>query len=290
MPPHQPMNTDAGEAKARPALMDYLDYRLYMRDYMAWQKKKDNAFSFRVFALRSGIPASSASFICRVISGRRTLTTERRLEIAKGMGLSGDASRYFHALVQFNQAKSMETKNHFFLELTKYSGSRTKVIGADQFQFYGHWLNQALWAYFGMDRNQKNPAAIAQRIRPAISEAQIQGAIDLLLRLKLIKKLANGYAPTDTQISTPKEIRDLAAKRQLREMIGLSLQALDQVPAKHREYNSLTMYMSRKGFEAIKERIGSFREELRALLESDRDEDRIYTLTMQLFPNTVIDE
>jgi uncharacterized protein (TIGR02147 family) len=290
MAPHQPMHTGTEEAKARPVLLDYLDYRLYMRDYVAWQKEKDKAFSFRVFALRSGIPASSASFICRVISGSRTLTTERRLEIAKGMGLSGDGSRYFNALVQFNQAKSMETKNHFFLELSKYRGSRTKVIGADQFQFYNHWLNQALWAYFGMERNRKNPAAIAQRIRPAVDETQIRSAIELLLRLKLIKKLANGYAPTDTQISTPKEFRDLAAKRQLREMINLSLEALDKVPAKHREYNSLTMYMSRQGFEAIKERIGSFREELRVLLESDRDEDRVYTLTMQLFPNTVIDD
>jgi uncharacterized protein (TIGR02147 family) len=283
------MPTGAGKAKARPLVLDYLDYRAYMRDYVAWQKEKDKAFSFRVFALRSGIPASSASFICRVISGRRALTTERRLRIAKAMGLSGDGSRYFNALVQFTQAKSMETKNHFFLELSKYRGSRTKEVGADQLQFYGHWLNQALWAYFGMERNQKHPAAIAQRIRPPVTEAQVAESIDLLLRLKLIKKLANGYAPTDNQISTAKEIRDRAAKRQLREMIGLSLDALDKVPGRHREYNSLTMYMSRKGFEAIKERIGSFREELRVLLENDRDEDRVYTLTMQLFPNTAID-
>jgi uncharacterized protein (TIGR02147 family) len=164
------------------------------------------------------------------------------------------------------------------------------VVGKDQFQFYNHWLNQVLWAFFGTTRNQKHPADIAKRIFPPATAKEVEESIALLLRLKLIKKLANGYAPADSQISTEKEIRDLAAKRQLREMINLSLEVMDRTPAKLREYNSLTMYMSKRCFDTVKERIGSFREELRVLLEGDRDEDRVYTLTMQLFPNTVTDD
>ena len=278
-----------GEAKSRPILLDHLDYRVFIGNFVAWQKAKDRTFSFRVFALRCGIPATSASFICRVIAGGRTLTPELSVKLAKGMELSAAESRYFHTLVQFNQAKAMETKNHFFLELSKYRGSRAKVIGGDQVQFYDHWLNQVLWAYFGSERNQKHPATIAKRIFPAVTPRQVEESIALLLRLNLIKKLANGYAPADSQIKTEKEIRDIAAKRQLKEMTALSLDVMDKVAPDRREYNSLTMYMSRKCFETVKERIGSFREELRVLLENDRDEDRVYTLTMQLFPNTVDD-
>lgn len=279
-----------GVSADRPVLLDHLDYRAYIRNFFAWQKGRDRSFSYRIFALRCGIPASSASFICRVISGERMLTTEQCIKLAKGMDLSPEESRYFNSLVQFNQAKSMETKNHFFLELSKYRGSRAKVVGEDQFQFYNHWLNQVLWAYFGTTRDQKHPAAIAKRIFPPVTAREVEESIALLLRLKLIKKLANGYAPIDTQISTEKEIRDLAAKRQLREMINLSLEVIEKTPARLREYNSLTMYMSKQCFETVKERIGSFREELRVLLESDRNEDRVYTLTMQLFPNTVNDD
>ena len=290
MAPRLQINTDMRETKARPILLDHLDYRSYIRNFVAWQKAKDKTFSFRIFALRCGIPASSASFICRVISGERMLTSELCVKIAKGMGLSGRESGYFLTLVQFNQAKTMETKNHFFLELSKYRGSRAKVLGEDQFQFYNHWINQVVWAYFGAERNQMHPAAIAKRIFPAVAPRQVEESIALLLRLKLIKKLANGYAPTDTQITTDKEIRDIAAKRQLKEMIGLSLDVMDKVAASRREYNSLTMYMSRKCFETVKERIGSFREELRVLVENDCNEDCVYTLTMQLFPNTVADD
>jgi uncharacterized protein (TIGR02147 family) len=278
------------ESAGRPVLLDQLDYREFIRSFFAWQKGKDKAFSFRVFALRCGIPASSASFICRVISGERMLTNEQCLKFSKGMGLAAEESRYFNTLVQFNQAKSMETKNHFFLELSKFRGSRAKRVGEDQFQFYTHWLNQVLWAYFGATRDQKHPADIAKRIFPSATAREVEDSIALLLRLKLIKKLANGYAPADTQISTEKELRDLTVKRQLREMINLSLEVLDRTPAPIREYNSLTMYMSKKCLETVKERIGSFREELRSLLENDRNEDRVYTLTMQLFPNTVIDD
>lgn len=274
----------------RPVLLDYLDYRIFIGDFFAWQKAKEPAFSYRIFALRCGIPASSASFICRVIAGDRKLTPGLRLKLAKGMGLASGEARYFDSLVQFNQSKSMEEKNHFFSELSKYRGSKAKVVHEDQYQFYNHWLYQVVWAYFGMVRNQKHPAAIAKRIFPPVSAKQVEEAISVLLKLNLIKRLANGFAPTDTQITTVNEIRDLAAKRQLQEMTRLALEVMEKTPAHKREYNALTMYMSGKCFETVKERISSFREELRVLLENDRNEDRIYSLTMQLFPNSVTDD
>ena len=71
-----------------------------------------------------------------------------------------------------------------------------------------------------------------------------------------------------------------------REVLGLSMEVLETVPPESRQYNALMFSISAEGFQAVKDRIRSFQEELREIIDRDGKEDRIYTLTMQLFPNS----
>ena len=78
----------------------------------------------------------------------------------------------------------------------------------------------------------------------------------------------------------------MATRQHLHDLSGLAMGALDSVPPERRQYNALMFSVSEAGFTAVKDRIGSFQEELREIVERDSGEDRIYTLTMQLFPNS----
>ncbi len=271
-------------------IIDYLDYRRFLQDFCTQEKLSSKRFSNRVFAKKAGLPPSSASFLSKVISGKRKLTQTQRLNFAQAMELGASERQYWDLLVQFNQAKSMAERNHFFTELAKYRGSKAKTIGQSQYRFFDNWYYQAVWAFVGMRPGVREPEIIARNLNPKISAAQVSEALKCLESLALVKKTANGYRVTERHISTEKEIHDLATRRQILEMNRLGMEMLDQVNAKDREYNSLTMYLSKKGFEAVKERILSFREELRDLVERDTEEDRIYTLCMQLFPNSNISD
>jgi len=273
-----------------PSVFGYLDYRLFLADHCRHAKRVDARFSNRVFAVRAGLPVSNASLLSKVIAGKRNLTLDLRFKFGNALGLAGEAFRYFDLLVQFNQAGSTEAKNHFYAELAKYRGSRAKVLASGGYQYYSKWYYSIVRAYFGYDQAEKNPNAIAKRLFPAITGKEVEEAIAVLLDLKLIKRMANGYAVTESHIATEREILDLAAKNRMYEMTRLALEAFNQVPAESREYNALTMYISERGFSSIKERIQSFREELREMVEKDSREDRVYTLTMHFFPNTVIPE
>src|SRR5690606_18848803 len=70
------------------------------------------------------------------------------------------------------------------------------------------------------------------------------------------------------------------------ELTRMSMELLEKTPADLRQYNALMFTVSPRGFTTVKERIRSFLEELREILDRDRDEDRIYSLTLQLFPNS----
>jgi uncharacterized protein (TIGR02147 family) len=272
--------------EGRPHLFDYLDYRSYLHDYFNWRKSDEPTFSLRTFMGKVSHGLSSSGILSAVLKGKRKLSPSLRLKFAKAMSLAEKESQYFNLLVQFNEAKSMDEKNHFFAQLSRFRSSRAKLVKEEQFGLYAKWYYLVVWCFFGMDQRQKNPAVIAKRVRPSITAAQAEESIAVLLKLGLIRKLANGYAPTDAHIHTEAEVRELVAQHHHREFLEMATQQLDAVQAEERQYQTLVFSASRATFETVKERMLAFQEELREIFSRDKNEDMVYTLNMQLFPNT----
>jgi len=269
-----------------PRLLEYLDYRQYLSDWIHFQKKHRTGFSLRSFAAR--VDLASASFLSAVLKGKKNLGEDVRLRIASAMGLVGEDGTYFHWLVQFNQAHSMENKNHYFRQLQMFRGSRARFVGEGQYRFYSKWFYAAVWNYFALKKQEHSSVAIAKRLLPAVSVAQVEEAIAVLLELGMVRKLANGYAPCENHWTTPPEVSSIAVKNHILELGRISGELLDVVPPAERQYNTLMFQVSPQGFETIKDRIRLFQEELRDILDHDQGEDRIYTLSMSLFPNLLV--
>lgn len=269
-----------------PDIFQYLDYRLYLEDYCRWRRVSDPKFSQRSFARDASLPPSSSSLLPAVIKGRRSLSQNLRVKFSKAMRLPDREAQYFDALVQFNQARGMTEKNFFFSRLSNFHTSRAHVLGESQFEYFSKWYYSAIRNFFGMETRERNPAAIASRLFPEIAPAQAEESIRLLLDLGLIRRTANGYTLSDKHISTPKDVQARAARQHMLELTRMSQEILDLTPPELRQYNALMFTVSAQGFAAVKERIRSFLEELREILDRDQGEDRIYSLTLQLFPNS----
>lgn len=271
-----------------PQILQYLDFRDYLRDHMAFRKSSDGGFSQRDFAKEAGLPASSSSLLPAIIKGRRSLSQNLRIKFGKAMRLGEREFRYFDLLVQFNQAKGMTEKNFFFSQLSKFRSSRARIVGETQYRFFSKWYFSAVWNYFGIERKQRNPATIAAAMLPPITAGQAEEAISLLTELGLIKKTASGYTVAERHIYTEKNVQAMAARQHISELTGMALQVFETLPAEQRQYNALMFSVSKGGFQAIRDRIRSFQEELREIIDRDDKEDRVYTLTMQLFPNSKV--
>ena len=271
-----------------PQVLQYLDYREFMRDYCAHRKTQNAAFSQRTFAKEAGLPASSSSLLPAIIKGRRNLSQNLRIRFGKAFRLGERDFRYFDLLVQFNQAKAMPEKNFFFAQLSKFRSSRAQLVEETQYRFFSKWYYSAVRNYFGIDQKQRHPGVIGSNIYPPISASQVEEAVALLLELNLIKKTASGYAVTDRHIYTEKNVQAMAARQHIQELTGMAMKVFESVPAEARQYNALMFSISEAGFHSIKDRIRSFQEELREIIDRDGKEDRIYTLTMQLFPNSKV--
>ncbi|MBF0432044.1 MAG: TIGR02147 family protein [Fibrobacteria bacterium] len=268
----------------KPKITAYIDFRLFFKDLFEYKKKHTPGFSFRKLTVSLGL--ASPSYISEVIKGKKNLSQKLILKLSKTLSFSDLECQYFELLVKFNQSKSMEEKNHFFKQLSKFRSSLAKTIHTAQYKFYTKWYYSAVWSFFGMNNRESDPSKIAREIFPQITAAQVKESIKLLLEIGLIKKMANGYSVTENHISTEYPFRGMVAVEYNQNMLDMAKSALKTVPAKSRQYNTLTFSISEQGFGTIKERIRSFQEELREIIERDQKEDRIYTLSMSLFPNS----
>ena len=286
----KPKSEKENSVSKEPQILQYLDYRDFLRDYTTYQKKVDPDYSQRSFAKEAGLPPSTSSLLPAVIKGRRQLSQNLRIKFGKALKLGERESRYFDLLVQFNQAKGMVEKNFFFAQLSKFRSSRAHNVGETQFKFFSKWYYSAVWNYFGIDQKQRHPGIIAANIYPPLTRSQVDESIKLLLEIGLIKKTASGYTVTDKHIYTEKNVQAMAARHHITELTSKALEVFETLPAETRQYNALMFSISGEGFKTIKDRIRSFQEELREIIDRDGKEDRIYTLTMQLFPNSKLPE
>ncbi|GEM_PF-275042 len=271
-----------------PRIFEYLDYREYLDCYFAFRKSQDRNFSLRTFSRLPGLALSSSSFISAVLMGRKNLRQNLRIRFGRAMDLKPGELEYFELLIQFNQSKSTEERHHYFRLLSRFHGSKARVLHEGQHRFYAHWYYGAVWNYFGIHPDRNNPALIGKSLLPPLSPHQVEDAIRVLLDLKLIKKMANGYAVTDRHLATGKAFRGSTARQHHREYLALAMESMERAPAEDRRLHVLSFSVSRPGLERMMARMDSFRAELREILAADTGEDRIYALALQLFPCSVM--
>lgn len=270
-----------------PRIFDYLDYRAFLEALFTHRKTEDPAFSLRVFARHPELGLSSSSFLSAVLKGHKNLSQNLRLRFGRALGLMPAELEYFELLVQANQSRSADERGHYQAQLARFHGSRARVLPEAQHRFYGRWYYAIVWHWIGLHPDHSNPARIAKSIHPPLQPSQVEEAIRVLLELRLIKKLANGYAVTERHLAAGPTLRGAPARAYGREFLELALANLEREPAAEREYQVVSFSISPKGRARIRERLAALRAEIRELAESEgggAGGDKVYALALQLFP------
>jgi uncharacterized protein (TIGR02147 family) len=182
----------------------------------------------------------------------------------------------------------MEEKNFLFTQMSKYRGSRAKILAGHQHRFFSNWYNTVIWNYVALEKAEREPARIARHLAGGITPAQVEESLQLLLEMGLIRKKANGYGVVDRHMATERVFLGPVARSYHQALIRLAGEALEQVPPEKRQYNALTFSVSDKGFSAIKQRVASFVQEVREVIDRDEGMNQVNVLNIQLFPGAAI--
>lgn len=264
------------------AIVEYTDYRKFIRDYYE-ERKRSSAFTWRDFARDVGF--SSAVYLKYVSEGKKNLSLSAAGSVARAMGLVGFEAEYFVLMVSYAHAKNDKAKRAAFEQRCALAmAHKVRVLGNEEFDYFKSWKNPVIRELASHMPGAK-PLDIARACKQKISAAEVAETLDFLVKAKLLKKDGSGnYQQTDKAISMGKvDAVPVAAREMQRQMGEFAVSALD-LPLSERDMSGLTMGITSRAYERIKNELAECRKRIMAIVVEDDETERVYRLNMQLFP------
>jgi uncharacterized protein (TIGR02147 family) len=271
--------------KKQICIFEYTDFRVFLKEYYEYYKSQTKFFSYRYFSQKAGF--SSHNVLKFVIQGQRNIAADSIDKFAHALFLNDNECSYFRLLVNFGQTKDEAEKNELFREMLRYRQvSEVKKIDKLQYEMYSVWYYAVVREMITLRDFTEDHAAIARMLSPEVRPYQVKKAITVLEKLGLIKRDENGkWVQTDTIIKTEPEVTSLSIRNFNRTMIQRADKALSDVAPERREISGMTVAMSKKQFQLIKEKIQRFKDDLLCELANDTDpSEEVYQVNFQMFP------
>jgi uncharacterized protein (TIGR02147 family) len=268
-----------------PELLNYSNYREFLKDHYLARKEADPKFSLRILAQKANFP--SHGLLQFLMDGKRNLSKKTLVKLSAALGFDKVRSDYFENLVFFNQAKSLEEKGFFYEKLLRAPGKSTiKKMDASQLQIFRRWYNIAIREMLSLSGFRGNAAWISGKLSPTVQTYEAEESLNMLLDSGLIKKTANGYKTADPDITTEDEVKSFLVKSYHAQMLKLAAWAQDEIPHRERDISSVTFPIRESELPNLKKQLQLIRKELRSFAAEPGTADRIVQVNMQMFPLT----
>lgn len=264
-------------------IFDYTNYRLFLKDFYKEKKKKNPNFSYRYIAQK--VAFKSAGHFTQIINGQANISTHLITRFCKFLKLKKREIEYFELLVAFDQAKTLEEKRHFYERIVNFKEVSAKILSPEQYEFYTKWYYAVIRDILSTYEFTGDYRELAKIVIPAISTAEAEKTIKLLLKLGLICINDKGvHEVTDAFISANPEEQAVVLSGYARQMIDRAKEAVDLLPREERIVSWSGFSVSKRTFELIAEEIRATRKRIRALVSEDKSPNRVYHFNTQFFP------
>jgi len=266
-----------------PSIVTYLNYRTFLKDFYEAKKAFPAGYSYRRFSKDLGF--ESSNFIHLVLQGKRQLSKKTIQTIQNCFYWNALEKKYFECLVLENQSISKKEKEKYKKEIDKLkTKKRTEIPPSYYDAYFSNWFVPPLREILNLKGFQKNISWISKKFLFKLQDTQIQEALEILKKLNMIRKNNEKWEITDEHLTTPLEVTSDMLFKYHKEMIKLSNLSL-ALPAEQRNISALTMGISKKQLETIKQKVDRFRDEIQQeIQESTEPIEVVAQLNIQYFP------
>ncbi len=263
-------------------IVEYTDFRLYMRDFYE-ERKRCSAFSWREFSKVAGF--SSPSYMKVVCDGKSNLSRIGIERTGAAMGLSGFEMDYFREMVVFGQAESEDKKKETYERmLAMAKAHKVRVLEGDLFEYYETWRNPVLRELAPIMPGA-TPGELAKMCYPEVSAQEVQQSLHFLTKSGLLKKDSENFVQSETSLRGTTDATRLAMRGMHRIMSRLATPALE-LPKEVRNFSGVTMGLSRDSFGKIEKVLDECRQKIIEIAAEEKNIEQVYRLNLQLFPLT----
>lgn len=260
------------------------DYRDLLKRFYERRKSEMPLYSFRMMGLKLELEPSQ---LFRIINKEYHLPI-RCIPMAKELlGLSGRSAEYFELLVSASRTKSVPKQKQLLEKALSLQDVRIRTIEHNELRFLGQWWIPAVRSCLEIFDGISNPDEIAARITPAITREQVIDALGVLSSLGFIKKgPSDRFVVQKIHFNAKGPEKKSSIKSFQKQVINLSLTALENCPPEERDISTLTVTVDHKCVDDLKEMIKEFRKQLQKRVDEVEKPEVAMQLTVSLFPLT----
>jgi len=271
----------------RPNLFDYFDYRDFLQDFYSFHKRRNSAYSYRLFARKAKL--GSPNYLKLVVDGKRRITDRTLFQFSRGLGLSRDEEKYFRELVMYQEVSDPDSKDQHLKALMKYQEKQRtpSPLTEARSRALGEWHHLVIRELVATKSFKEDPAWIAKRLAGKITESQAKESLDLLLTLKLLKRNADGkLEQSEPLLTSSTDVPGHLLRNLHRFYLRRALASIFAAPSDKREMSGLLLAIPSSRMKEVKEEIKEFRKKMNRKYGMDRNADEIFFAGLYLFPVT----
>lgn len=272
-----------------PEIHSFTDYREYLRALYAHFKKNDPRFSHRFFSKMAGL--GGQSYLRMVMTGQRNLSQKSASSFARAFGLGRSESRYFEALVYYNQAITDDEKNHYQdIMMGLRPKTRMRGLEKDQYEYFTDNLYVVLREMTALPDFNEDPQWIAQALRSHPMTTQITAALKTLERLKLLVRDKSGKLKhSGKTLKNPPEIPSAEVLNYHRHILSQGRDLIMTSPRGEWDLLSITLPIRKESIRPVMEILKRAAQEVvDHVNQGNKKFEEVYQLNMQFFPMTQV--
>lgn len=266
----------------------FLSYRDYLTELYKKIKGQVDSYSYHQFAFDLGFSKSNVLWL--VISGKRKLAPKSARKLSQSLGFSALDRRYFLAMVDYNNAVRTDTREELFQDLMRLkSAGLENERKRDDLEYFSEWYFPVIREMAALPGFSPDPQWISDNLSIKIPPRQVELALELLLRLGLLKRdeQTGAVAATEQQIMPDRSMGTIAGARYLQQMCNVTAEAVTRVPARRREINSLTVRLTEEKAMKVGAMLYRLCEEIMAMETNEPTDDaHVYQVNLHLFAHT----
>ena len=262
-------------------LFQYESAVAYLRARFQLEKEKNPSFSIRKWAKECGFGSHALLFM--ILNGKRNLTLKHALVLAREFKFTSNERLFFQTLIQLDQASNEEEKQLYRLWLSDLVPSRDHHMAKlEHEQVMVDGIHAAIMVMTRIPGFDFSPETIAKCFQSRYSLAQIQEALDRLIRLGYLVSCNGHYQMSAQSFSTLPDVPNPSIRKYHQQMARWGADVIESQEILERDFQSLTIAIARRSLPMAKELLQKFYNQFQTLMIQDQA-DEVYQLNLHFF-------
>jgi uncharacterized protein (TIGR02147 family) len=238
-----------------------------LAEELASRKQYNKSYSLRAFARDLKLNVTTLS---EVLANKRRLSKHSALKIIDVLRLTPNQSEIL--LKETLRPRTSRTQKEM-LQLRE-----------DEFKMIGDWYHLAILNLVKISSSKSSAEWIAKKL--SITKSQATNAIARLQRLGFLELKDGKLVRNAMPLNTTNQIPSQTIRKYHKQNLDLARLSIDRDEIHLREFSSMVMAINRSRLPEAKKLIENFKHKLCDMLEKGNQPTEVYTLSIQLFPNS----